>query len=215
MKALVLGGSGQTGQALLEQLSRDQRFTSITAISRREFTVPARCHLLKLDFDNIENWKLPEIPTHVFCSLGTTIKQAGSKENFQRIDKDLVIKLATFFKTLGTGSFCYVSSMGASTESAGFYLKMKGQTEKELTELGFDSLIILRPGLLLTKKRDESRPLETFGQGLMRLLNPVIPESLAALKGVDTELLALRMIEHSVNGKSKVIESAEIQKKLL
>ena len=162
-----LGRQWSKGQALLEQLSKDQRFTSITALSRREFAVPERCHLVTVDFDNIENWKLPEPPTHVFCSLGTTIKQAGSKENFQKIDKDLVIKLATFFKTLGTGSFCYVSSMGASTQSAGFYLKMKGQTEKELTELGFDSLIIFDRDS--NEKRDESRPLETFGQGLMRL----------------------------------------------
>jgi uncharacterized protein YbjT (DUF2867 family) len=215
MKALVLGGSGQTGKALLEQLSNDKRYSSLVAIGRREFSVPKSCKLITVDFHNIDSWNLPETPTHVYCSLGTTIKQAGSKEKFEKIDKDLVINIASFLKKRGTESFCYVSSMGANSQSSSFYLKMKGQTEEALTAIGFKALLILRPGLLLTKERDDSRPFEILGQSLMKLINPVIPESMSTFKAVDIELLASQMISYSVKGKSIVLNSAEIQKKLL
>ncbi len=107
------------------------------------------------------------------CCLGTTIRQAGSREAFLAVDRDLVLRLGAIARGLGARQAILVSSVGASAQSGQFYLRVKGEAERGLAELGFERLDLLRPGLLLGE-RAERRPAEALGQRLAALVNPVL-----------------------------------------
>jgi uncharacterized protein YbjT (DUF2867 family) len=95
-----------------------------------------------------------KVTVHAFCSLGTTIKQAGSKDKFYAVDHDLVIEFASWAKKLGASKFLYVSSMSANAGSAIFYSKVKGETENDLKALQFSYLGLFRPSLLVGTRHD-------------------------------------------------------------
>jgi uncharacterized protein YbjT (DUF2867 family) len=97
-----------------------------------------------------------KVTVHAFCSLGTTIKQVGSKDKFYAVDHDLVLEFAFWSKKLGASKFLYVSAMGANFKSSIFYNKVKGETEEDLKAIQFDYLGLFRPSLLLGS-RHESR----------------------------------------------------------
>ncbi len=99
------------------------------------------------------------------CCLGTTIRQAGSREAFLEVDRDLVLALAGIAHRLGARQALLVSSVGASAQSGNFYLRVKGEAERGLGALGFQRVDCLRPGLLLGE-RGERRPAEALGQRL-------------------------------------------------
>lgn len=107
------------------------------------------------------------------CCLGTTIRQAGSREAFLAVDRDLVLRLGAIARGLGARQAILVSSVGASAQSGQFYLRVKGEAERGLGELGFERVDLLRPGLLLGPRRDR-RPAEALGQRLAPLLNPLM-----------------------------------------
>lgn len=102
------------------------------------------------------------------CCLGTTQSKAGSREAFLAVDRDLVLRMAGIARTLGARHAVLVSSVGASAQSGNFYLRVKGEAERAISELDFDRVDLLRPGLLLGE-RAEARP----GESLARLLAPV------------------------------------------
>ena len=91
----------------------------------------------------------------VYCALGTTLKQAGSKENFLRIDLDYPIRLAKIAsKQPLFDQFLMVTSHGADAESPLFYNRVKGEVEDKLIELKLGSLKIFKPSLLLGNRED-------------------------------------------------------------
>jgi uncharacterized protein YbjT (DUF2867 family) len=112
------------------------------------------------------------IDTYVSC-LGTTLKTAGSKEAFIAVDRALVLRLASLSYDLGARRAILVSSVGASRQSANFYLRVKGEVEDEMAKIGFERLDILQPGLLLGA-RGEQRTGEAIAQALAPLYNPLL-----------------------------------------
>ncbi|KQM13865.1 nucleoside-diphosphate sugar epimerase [Novosphingobium sp. Leaf2] len=107
------------------------------------------------------------------CALGTTIKAAGSRAQFNAIDHDLIRFVAEAALAGGIGHMILVSSVGADAHSSNFYLAVKGLTEAAVTRLGIRRLDILRPGLL-RGKRAQRRGLETLGQLAAPLLDRVV-----------------------------------------
>lgn len=114
----------------------------------------------------------PQVSAYV-CCLGTTLKQAGSREAFLAVDRELVLRLGDVAHRLGARHAILVSSVGASAQSGNFYLRVKGEAERGLAELGFERLDLLRPGLLLGE-RGERRLAEGLGQRLAPLANPLL-----------------------------------------
>lgn len=124
----------------------------------------SRLSILEFDF---KNWgtllaqvqKLVNAEVVGFCTLGTTIKVAGSKEEFYRIDVESVAQFAIVLEQLGAIRFIVISSQGASEKSAAYYLKCKGEMERRSTEVFSKNCVFVRPGLLLGD-RQENRPAE-------------------------------------------------------
>lgn len=122
---------------------------------------------------------LPEMaswrPNAVICATGTTSKKAGSKEAFRSVDHDLPLAFARQAYEQGAQNFALVSAIGASAESSFFYPKTKGELERDIREIGFRSLTIVRPAMI-GGERDEHRPGESIALMLSHFLAPVLPK---------------------------------------
>ena len=195
MKAAIAGATGFIGTHLLELLKTDNDFTSVKVLSRRELDLSSKFDVLVGD---IVDQKF-DVLDAAFCALGTTIKTAGSKEAFYKVDHDLVMDFARNAKAAGAKVFVLVSSVGATTNTSNFYLKVKGEVERGLEQLGFDSLIILRPSLLMGD-RDEFRFGELIGKGMMTIFNPLMLGSLSKYKGIQGRTVAKAMLRLSKEG---------------
>lgn len=137
------------------------------------------------------------------CALGTTIRQAGSREAFLAVDRDLVLRVAAIARELGAQRMVLVSSVGASAQSGNFYLRVKGETERALAELGFERLDLLRPGLLLGE-RGERRFAEQWGQRLAPLTNPLLRGPLRRYRAIpasDVAAAAVAVLSQGEGGR--------------
>lgn len=183
--ALVLGATGVVGRELVRELCDSPDYDEVEAWVRREigFSHP-KFRARIIDFEGISDIA-PHKFDEIFCALGTTMKQAGSREAFLRVDVDYVYAAAKWGKAAGVRRFVLVSSPGASEDSLSFYLRAKGQIERRVSELGFDSLQIVRPPLILGERSD-ARPLERFAAAVFKLLPACVLGKFRPLSGVSS-----------------------------
>ena len=155
MKALVIGATGSTGEFLVDELLKNEHYSTVTVFVRRSIGKqhPKLVEQI-IDFSNIENYKDLIVGDVLFSCLGTTLKTAGSKENQKKIDFDIPATFARIGKQNGISSFVLLSAYGASAQSKVFYSQIKGELENVISELKFDQYIIFKPGLLLRKGTD-------------------------------------------------------------
>lgn len=167
-QALVAGATGLVGLELVRQLAADETWTEVRALTRRPLPDGlASPRLVEIDVDYAALDPAPAWAnaTHVFCALGTTMKRAGSADAFRRVDFDFVVALARAARALGARHFLLVTAVGASPASRFFYTRVKGEVEEAVAALGFPSLTIARPSLLLGP-RGEWRLAEQAGKML-------------------------------------------------
>jgi uncharacterized protein YbjT (DUF2867 family) len=140
----------------------------------------------------------------VFCALGTTIRTAGSRAAFRRVDHDYVVSLARLARAHGARHFLLVSSVGADPRSRVFYSRVKGEVESAVQTLGYPSLTIVRPSLLLGP-RSEFR----LGEALVKPLGPLFPRR---YRPVHARAVAATMIRAALEDRSgvRIVESREI-----
>ncbi|MFC3093655.1 NAD-dependent epimerase/dehydratase family protein [Alteromonas sediminis] len=198
--ALVLGATGLVGKALVNQLLRQEDYNSVTCLVRRPLSLsdfPDPLQKLKpvvIDFDHFQDYQGYFSVDHVFCCLGTTIKQAGSKAAFRRVDFEFVHIAAQLARAQRAEGFVWISSVGADAKSQNFYLKVKGELENAIMRMPqLAHAAAVRPSLLLGE-RHESRYLEGIGQKLAPLYSPLLCGPLAKYKPVTAEQVASQMI---------------------
>src|SRR5690606_30618825 len=139
--ALVVGASGLVGSHLLERLLEAPEYGRVYAVTRRPIgrEHPRLANRI-VQFQALES-QLRGITAHdAFCCLGTTIRAAGSQEEFRRVDVDYVLAFARAAKAAGAQRFVHVSSARADPSSQNFYLRTKGEAEAALAQLGFAAL---------------------------------------------------------------------------
>ena len=174
MKLLLVGATGLVGGQVLAQALAEPRVTAVVAPTRR--ALPARPKLLNplVDFEQLPAdaawWRADA----VICTLGTTIKQAGSQAAFRRVDLDYPLAVARLAQGHGTPIYVLNSATGARADSRFFYNRVKGELEQALRGMGFASLTLVRPGLIGGERR-ESRPAERAGQIVLGALGPLLP----------------------------------------
>lgn len=212
-KALLIGATGLTGSHCLNLLLGQQRYDEVAVVTRRPInkTHPKLVQHV-IDFANIKRHRNLLEADHVYSCLGTTIASAGSEEAFKNIDFGLTVYIAKSAYELGATRFTHVSSIGANPESRFFYLKVKGETEQALRQIGYDSLLIMRPAGLLGKRR-EFRLKEKLGNLGTKLLSPVMAGPLKNYRPIKAEAVAFVMChlpEENLNG-THIYESRIIQ----
>lgn len=138
MRAIVVGATGAVGRDLVEALCADPRYTEVRTFTRRELGVDdPKLRPYVVDFERTEGWHDLVQGDVIFSALGTSKKQAGSKEAQYHIDHDYQLMFATFAKQNGVRHMVLVSSAGADTGSSFFYMKLKGVIERDVEALGF------------------------------------------------------------------------------
>lgn len=198
--AFILGYTGETGKALVKELSRAQYFSRVVLIGRRKVDLPEDVNKdfeqKVVDYDKINEYEEAFRGCQIgFCCLGTTRGKAGAK-GFVKVDRDYVLQAAEVAKTAGCQHFHLVSSTGADKTSLLLYPKTKGEAEEGLKDMKFDRLSIYRPGLLLCD-RTESRPMERVAMICFTPFAKLFP----TVGSVSTEKLAQAMINVSLKDK--------------
>ena len=154
--ALIVGATGLVGRELVSLLLDDGYYEEIIIAGRRSIGIKDdRLKEVIFEIDEFDQNKSQISATHYYCCIGTTMKHAGSKDAFLKVDHDYPIELAQHAKTDPKfKKFVLVSSYGANADSGIFYNHVKGQTEEDLKKLGLNRLLIFQPSLLLGKRDD-------------------------------------------------------------
>jgi len=211
--ALVAGATGLVGRELVSQLAESKLYNSVHVLTRRHFNImhpKIISHVI--DFENLEKFKCETAIQDVYVCLGTTIKKAGSQENFKKVDFEYVVTLAKWAKENKVEKFALISSMGANHLSKiNFYLRTKGQVEQALQQWNFKNLIILRPSLLLGE-REEFRLAEKISSIIFKPLLPLMMGKMRKYRPVQARNVAAAMIYFTNNCDSpvRIVENIEI-----
>ncbi len=205
-KTVIIGSTGLVGKNLVDLLTDDKDYTNIYTIARSKPEHLSK-EVIHIPF-NSGNYELPATCDTAFCCLGTTMKKAGSKDAFKKVDLEMVVTFARKAKAAGVTRFAVVSSIGANPQSSNFYLKTKGEMEEQLKKVGFDRLVIVRPSLLLGK-RNEKRLGEDLGKFFYSLFKFAFVGRLQKYKGIAAEEVAKAMIVLVENGMGTVIAESD------
>jgi uncharacterized protein YbjT (DUF2867 family) len=178
--ALVAGSTGLIGAQLLNLILEEAHYAKVIALSRKPLNLnhPKLDNVIVLpgEWDSLSGLKA----TDVFCCLGTTIKQAKSKEAFRQIDYEYPVELAKALKASGATGYYLVSALGADKTSRIFYNRVKGETETTIKEVGFSSYHIFRPSLLLGDRK-EQRAGEDAAKVFYKIFGFLIPKKYQAI----------------------------------
>lgn len=192
MKAIVIGATGAVGKDLVEELLSRREYEKIITFTRRPLDIKSeKIESYIIDFDRPSDWAHLVKGDVLFSALGTSLKQAGSKEAQYRIDHDYQLSFAKAARENGVPHVVLVSSLGANRSSSIFYLKLKGLIERDVEALQFPQLAILRPPSLIRKYA--KRPAETVSVKLFQLAN--VLGLFKAMAPVPTESVARKMAD--------------------
>jgi uncharacterized protein YbjT (DUF2867 family) len=192
-KAMVVGSTGLVGKSLVTHLIEDR--VRVKALLRNDkVSSDPILDYIRVNFDNLQ------LPAETFSDiqdlyicLGTTIKEAGSKEAFQKVDIQYCVDIAEEAQKNGVKNISIITSLGSDSKSSNFYLKTKGLVEEQISALDFDSISIYRPGLLIGS-REEVRTGELLGQNIYPvLINPLLRGRLRKYRSINANTLAKAM----------------------
>ncbi len=193
-KALIIGATGLVGGSVVNQLLNDERYSVIKVFTRKTLGLNhAKLQEHIVDFEKMELWKKSIHGDELFSAMGTTIKKAGSKEAQYKIDFTYQYECAKAASENGVGKYLLVSSAGANSKSANFYLRIKGELDEKVSELSFEHINIFRPSIL-AGKRNERRIGEELGASIIKFFTQIIPP-LRKYRPINVETVAGAMIK--------------------
>ena len=182
--ALVLGATGVVGRELVRELCENENYDKIIVWVRREL----KFNHEKLETQIVNFGNVKELPPRevdeIFCALGTTMKQAGSRGQFYKVDVSYPVNIAKWGIASGVRRFALISSQGANERSRFFYLRAKGKAEKKIAALGFKSLQIARLPAIKSE-REQVRIGELFTIWLFGLLPKFILKNYRPMSAKD------------------------------
>lgn len=195
--ALIVGATGLVGSCLLPLLLQGGRYERVVALVRTSTGIIHPClQELQINFNRLadlaENITRPLAVDDVFCCLGTTIKSAGSQQNFRQVDYDYPLALASLTRDMGATRFSLISAVGANANSSVFYSRVKGELECAILPLDFPDCQIFRPSLLLGDRK-ERRLGEWVAGWLSPLFAPLLAGPLAKYRPVPAGAVASAM----------------------
>ncbi|MUT67921.1 NAD(P)H-binding protein [Paenibacillus sp. NEAU-GSW1] len=218
-RCLLAGATGMVGGALLRQLLADPACSAVTVLARRPLELKdasldrSKLRVIIADFDCLGD-ALDDVAVDVvFCALGTTIKTAGSQEAFRKVDYQYPLELARWAELSGAKHYMVITAMGASTSSAFFYSRVKGELQERLAELPLESIHFFQPSLL-HGERQTFRLVESIGAvlskgiswllvGPLRPYRPIAGEAVASAMRAAARQAASGKPAHQAHGENK------------
>ena len=190
--AIVIGATGLVGAELVQQLLKDSRFDKVKVFVRRSMKIinnKLEEHIV--NFDQPDSLKKDVTGDVLYSAMGTTLKAAGGKDAQYKIDYTYQYQVAKIAANNNVEEYVLVSAAGSSVDSKIFYSRMKGELERDVKKLPFDTIHIIRPGMLAGERR-EARSGEKIGISIMNLV-AMIP-GLKRLKPIQGAEVARAMI---------------------
>lgn len=232
--ALIIGASGLVGSHCLDYLLAESSYTTITALVRR----PLKRNHPKLveqiiDFDNIEKYHDKIRGQDVYCCIGTTFQKSPLPSEYFKIDFTYPYEIAKIALQNGAEQFALISALSANPKGVFPYSRVKGKLERAIIELrdkdkskdqdkskdndlGYKSVIILRPSYLIGDRK-EWRPMEKIGNFALKILDPVLQGPFAKMRAIKAEVVAKVLVQlslernYSDKQSVRIYESNEIQ----
>lgn len=188
--AVIIGSTGLIGAQLVDLLIDSDSYQKIVLLGKRDSNKShpkIEQHLI--NFDKPETFQHLIQGDDFFCTIGTTIKIAGSQSAFRKVDYEYPTNFATIAKSNNIKQFLIVSSLGANKKSNNFYLKTKGEMEAQLELVNFETTVIVRPSLLLGA-RSEFRFGEKVGAFFMKAFSFVLTRHLKKYRPIESATVA-------------------------
>ena len=212
--ALVAGATGLIGRALLAQLQTDPHYDHVHVLVRRAvpgLNADARTTLHRVDFAQRVQ-ALPAVDD-VFIALGTTIKVAGSEAAFRQVDFDAVVNTARAARAVGATRLAVVSALGADSDSRVFYNRVKGDMQAAIVQLGYASVVIAQPSLLIGDRAALGQPVRAGEVWAARLLAPAMALIPRRIRPIRADAVAAALLAAGLAAKPGVsfLSSAEMQ----
>ena len=213
-KVLIFGANGMTGDLILQKCLQSNDINEVITITRKELQIkhPKLTSIIHdnfLNFDAITS-NFENIDICYYC-LGVYTGAVPNDLFFQiTVDYTKVIADQLKFKSPNI-CFCFLSGMGADlTERSKMpFAKAKGMAENYLLQLGFEKLVIFRPGYIypVTKRREPN-----FFYTLSRWLYPILKIMYPGI-GLSSEQLASAMFKAGfITTPSVILENNAIKK---
>jgi uncharacterized protein YbjT (DUF2867 family) len=205
LNAIVLGATGATGQVLLDRLLKDANFSSVSIFVRRKPKINhKKLTVYEIDFSKIEDYKELITGDVLFSCLGTTLKNAGSKDKQYLVDYTYQYEFAKTASGNGVSHYSLVSSAGANANTFFFYPKIKGELEEAVKKLSFKTIHIFQPPILIRQK-NLIRTGEEIAIKILKKLNRL--RMLKSQKPLHVSVLANRMINEIKGSRIKEIRT--------
>lgn len=208
MKLLLVGATGLVGGQVLALGLADPRVKQVVAPTRRALPPHPKLLAPLVDFHQLPGnqpwWRVDA----AICALGTTMKQAGTREAFYRVDHDWPLAVARLVRECEATGFVLNSAAGASPGSRIFYNRVKGELERDLIALGFPSLTLVRPGLI-GGERQQVRRAEALMGKVLHALGPLLPRR---MRINPAENIARALLEAAIARRpgTQVVSAAEL-----
>lgn len=203
-KAILFGASGFIGSFLLEELLKNSEYSQVTIVVRRKLKAEhPKLKTLIGDLQSLPSLKHEIQGDEVFIAIGTTKKKIPNQVEYYKIDHDYPVLAAKIAKENGAKSVFLVSAVSANDRSSVFYLRTKGEAERDIQALGFDHSHFFRPSFLLGE-RDEHRPVEKLFLLFWPFIDPLFVGPLSIYRGIRGKDVALAMLSAAKHSSQKV-----------
>jgi len=214
-KVVIAGASGLIGSKLLNILLQAPNYNEVLILVRKELPINHKKLVqLVIDFDKLEEHAAAITGHAVFCCLGSTKKKTPDLAIYRKIDYDYPLKMAQLAKQNSVEQYHLVSAIGANSRSSNFYTKMKGEVEEAIEKVALKCLHIYQPSVL-TGGRKESRPMERFIIGLMKVVDPLLAGGLKKYRSISAGTVARAMFNESIKKQEGVFVHSSDKIKLL
>ncbi|GEP91417.1 Uncharacterized conserved protein YbjT, contains NAD(P)-binding and DUF2867 domains [Chitinophaga terrae (ex Kim and Jung 2007)] len=211
--AIVLGATGLTGTYLVAALLQDPEYDKVRVLVRQPWAHSRpKLESVIVNFNDPASLT-PHLQGDVlFCCIGTTIKKARTKERFKQVDYGIPVRCAEIAHSLGVKQYLVISAIGANARSRNFYLRTKGQMEQAVLKVGFPSIYIFRPSVLIGK-RQEFRFGEWLGKYIIQLFYFLLQGRWKKYRGIKAATVANAMLvaARRADAGAHILESDAIQ----
>lgn len=182
--AILFGASGFIGSKLLQKLLESPIYNQVIIVVRKDLKIThPKLKTFIGDYQSLDSLSSHLKADDVFITLGTTQAKVKDKKEYYEIDHDYPLKAAQICQQNGATGLFVVTAIGANADSKSFYLKLKGEVEKHLSELNYQRTGFFRPSMLMGQ-RHEFRPTEKIFMAVWKVLSPLLGGSLTKYKGI-------------------------------
>jgi uncharacterized protein YbjT (DUF2867 family) len=203
-KAVLFGASGFIGSYLLTELLNNSDYEQVTVIVRKSLEIShPKLKMWIGDYHSLPALKENIVADDVFITLGATRKNTPKREVYYQVDHDYPVMAAKIARENGAKSVFLVTAVGANASSGFFYVRTKGETERDIVALGFQHTHIFQPSMLIGNRK-ENRPLEKVFIKIWALINPVFVGGLSRYRGIEGKDVAKAMNNAAKNPMEKV-----------